>query len=1209
MEFTPPATQPLQFTAPKKIDWVTTTADSTKAPETRKIDFNKLSSQPFYLEGFKPLNRPMEESNFDIRSLPDTTINFETIPADHLQVKTSIIQPPVVLKAGLPRLKKNAAAGIFEFGEDQGLPGAFTSTLMQDSHGMMWIMTDKGLCRFNGEHLEIYSIVETIFTGELASASKLMEDKQGRIWIKTDISGIYIFDPKAGIVSHINLPIDAMRLKNDIEMIFDNRGLVWVGTTAAGLYIIDPQKQTIRHLPKLHSLDNGNTEQLLEDSEGNIWAGSLSGLGFIDYTAGKIRFASRANGLLSDTISGIYMDAEKRVWIGTPQGVNIINNAGKTIKRLGKTQGVDRPVRHFIEDYKGRVWMASDSGVYVFETATEKLRHLTAATGLTNNKIKTIAKDSREQVWIATYTGINLIDTKGIMPDYYTESNGLAGTDIWSFLEDGNKRMWIGSRSGVDIYSPRRNSIMRLGKDLLLKKWPTIAYLIRQFANGNIVIAAPNTGIELIDTTAEMITYYTKEQGLKNLGMPTMMTDDSGRVWTGSFNNGIEIFDPAKKSSVIINNNNGLIGNIVWSLMQDNKGRVWAGTDSGLNIINLKDRTIRYLKDGKNISKENVSSFITDDEGKIWIGTRTRIYIADEKNNLLTTVTTANGIVSPDVYTLYKYKEQIYAGTGNGLTVFTPAEKKSSSSKKQFEWNISSYDKNQGFLYNNYNSDAVAASADKLWWGIEDQALTITDIPRIDTNISSVLISGIIIADKLQNFAGNKSIQHSLAANDTVWGIKKDTFYLRDKLPSDTNWLYRNKIAWDSLSGYFNLPVNLTLPYKQNYISFQFTGLQLSNRNKTRYRYILEGVDKNWSPITSNSFSENYRDIPAGKYTFKVSSKGANGLWSEPAEFSFTILPPWWNTWWAYLLYLAVFSGIVWVIVQYRSRQLKQENLHLEEMVAQRTKELSQSIKDLKNTQTQLVQSEKMASLGELTAGIAHEIQNPLNFVNNFSEVNKELIEELKEERKKEQRDSRSEEEILKDLEQNLEKIAHHGKRADAIVKGMLQHSRTSTGQKEPADINALADEFLRLSYHGLRAKDKLFNAALHTDFDHSIGKINIIPQDIGRVLLNLLNNAFYAVSAKKKQYPQGYEPAVSVITKRQGDTVFVTIKDNGNGIPQAVIDKIFQPFFTTKPTGEGTGLGLSLSYEIITKGHSGELRVESAEGEGSAFIISLPLK
>ncbi|MBS1600924.1 MAG: hypothetical protein JST75_22115 [Bacteroidetes bacterium] len=265
--------------------------------------------------------------------------------------------------------------------------------------------------------------------------------------------------------------------------------------------------------------------------------------------------------------------------------------------------------------------------------------------------------------------------------------------------------------------------------------------------------------------------------------------------------------------------------------------------------------------------------------------------------------------------------------------------------------------------------------------------------------------------------------------------------------------------------------------------------------------------------------------------------------------------------------------------------------------------QVEKTLADLKQAQTQLIQAEKMASLGELTAGIAHEIQNPLNFVNNFSEVSNELLDEMKSEISKGDKDEVIA--IANDLQQNLEKILHHGKRADAIVKGMLQHSRVSGGQKEPTDINALADEYLRLAYHGLRAKDKEFNASIKTEFDSSIGKINIVPQDIGRMLLNIYSNAFYAVSKKKKEHPLQYAPAVSVNTKKIGDKIEIRIKDNGIGVPRKILDKIFQPFFTTKPTGQGTGLGLSLAYDIV-KAHNGEINIKTNEGEGTEFIIGL---
>jgi two-component system, NtrC family, sensor kinase len=280
---------------------------------------------------------------------------------------------------------------------------------------------------------------------------------------------------------------------------------------------------------------------------------------------------------------------------------------------------------------------------------------------------------------------------------------------------------------------------------------------------------------------------------------------------------------------------------------------------------------------------------------------------------------------------------------------------------------------------------------------------------------------------------------------------------------------------------------------------------------------------------------------------------------------------------------------------------LKQQNDQIE---AQR-KDLEKTIADLRNTQRQLIQSEKMASLGELTAGIAHEIQNPLNFVNNFSEVNMELIEEMELEfNKGEVGEMRP---LISDIKANQQKISQHGKRADFIVKGMLQHSRASTGEKQVTNINILADEFFKLSFHGLRAKDKSFNAEMVTHFDPQLPNVNIVQQDIGRVLLNLFNNAFYAVNQKAKSAAAGYKPEVSVSTSTENKNVVIKVKDNGNGIPDAIKDKIMQPFFTTKPTGEGTGLGLSLSYDII-KGHGGSININSKEGEGSEFIIQLPI-
>jgi len=428
-----------------------------------------------------------------------------------------------------------------------------------------------------------------------------------------------------------------------------------------------------------------------------------------------------------------------------------------------------------------------------------------------------------------------------------------------------------------------------------------------------------------------------------------------------------------------------------------------------------------------------------------------------------------------------------------------------------------------------------------------------------------------------------------------TWGYFMLTSYFLSVENKDSSIYYSNKTI-ESLGllgfGYLDENKNMGTAYENLYRSFQ-----LSNKSDSANKY------QELALTTKDSlYKKRIKSLADFQnLTFNEQMRLQN-VKNERVEYENKIRT------YALLSGIIVFILIVFLLLANNRNRRKANELLLkqkEEIEIQKNN-LEKTLGELKSTQAQLIQSEKMASLGELTAGIAHEIQNPLNFVNNFSEVNKELLIEVKGEMQKGNYDDAKE--IVDDVIGNEEKINHHGKRADAIVKGMLQHSRSSSGVKEPTDINALADEYLRLTFHGLRAKDKTFNSTLKTDCDESIGKINIIPQDIGRVLLNLYNNAFYTANEKSKQQPEGYEPTVSVSTKRVNDKIEIRVEDNGNGIPQKVVDKIFQPFFTTKPTGQGTGLGLSLSYDII-KAHGGELKVETEEGEGTTFIIQLPTK
>jgi signal transduction histidine kinase len=418
----------------------------------------------------------------------------------------------------------------------------------------------------------------------------------------------------------------------------------------------------------------------------------------------------------------------------------------------------------------------------------------------------------------------------------------------------------------------------------------------------------------------------------------------------------------------------------------------------------------------------------------------------------------------------------------------------------------------------------------------------------------------------------------------------------------------------------------IVLAHNQNNITLEFIALHYSNPLKNKFAYKLDNYDNDWREST-NFQAAYYPNLSPGEYVFHVKAANNNGVWNEEgAKLKIIINKPWWLTIWAYLFYGLVFiSALFGADRIFRHRVVLREREKAREKELEQAKEIEKAYTELKATQAQLIQSEKMASLGELTAGIAHEIQNPLNFVNNFSEVSAELVEEIRDSRHKTQ-DSRPkteedeiEDEILEDIKQNLEKINHHGKRADAIVKGMLEHSRTGSGEKELTDINTLAGEYLNLAYQSFKSKNEGLDIKLITDLDPSLPKMEIVRSDIGKVLLNILNNAFYAVGTGHVGTGRSLQPMVTVSTSPldslsrdigrgsaspdKSGGVKISISDNGPGIPDAIKSKIFQPFFTTKPTGQGTGLGLSLSYDIV-KAHGGEIRVETKEGEGSEFII-----
>ena len=1149
---------------------------------------------------------------------------------------------------------------------ENGLPEGFVVNSFQDRLGYLWFGTQNGLVRYDGYKTESYSMPDDegkpIYT---ASIMNLFEDKRGTLWAGVMDNGYFKYDRQKNVfvkAKIINAPLYNTPLingskflydkKNDLGwgIIFDHKTNDWV------VRVWDLAHGTVESFSSVnkgkHLIAPGrNSGDIMIDSSGNTWLATDSLLSIYDNTSGsfkpwfslpsdmnKIMFnyiaqdpvnkdlfwistlsidsnrdANKAriiqlniktkdyktyNHIASDpnsisgTCSEIYIDPMKRMFFYTDHGISMFNRStGKFTNYILTVPGA--PAKDAIQitsvttDKDGNLWIGGIfKGLFFLNTTTALATFYThtAAGSLPDFRfgINKIFLDRSGVLWVSIpYSGIAWLDVKR---SYFNP------VTINAPAKDGDKNSGTTAKNILGMYN---DSIYFVGDDKNIFTWNQISHAFKNIT--------PGDGKQVVVAT-------------------DVITDKEGLIWMATDGAGLFCYNPITKTTKNYRNDPkdsfSIATNNINRIAEDNDGNLWIGTsDQGLNSLNKKTgKFTRYpfinndatVKANNVLDDRTVNSLLCDKDGIIWIGTN---------------------LGSLNRFDSKKGKFTSYL-----------------DNKEGFECIISLYEDSHNRLWaGSYLSGVFLINKDSgfLKHLTERNGLSSNDIGGITGdkkgNIWLATSHGLSKLDPVTNQITNYTAINGLPAVLTS-GIYKDSkglFYVPIKngvIPFDPDNMEENKIPPEVVIETIKYPAaantvnnsdtvlftdgrqELSLKYNENKISFQYVALHFSNPSLNQYAYQLEGYDKQWIPAGTER-TVTYTNLSPGHYTFHVKAANSDGVWNESgASFSFTILPPWWQTWWAYLLYTVAFLAAVFSFVAYRSAALRRQNKILEEKVELRTTQLQNSIADLKSTQSQLIQSEKMASLGELTAGIAHEIQNPLNFVNNFSEVNSEMIDELKIELATGNLQLANE--IADDIKSNEQKINHHGKRADAIVKSMLQHSRQSSGKKEPADINALCDEYLRLSYHGLRAKDKNFNAEIKTGFDPSIGKINLVSQDIGRVLLNLFNNAFYACAERSRSTANqqksenliSYKPLVSVTTRKSESSVLISVGDNGVGIPDLIKEKIFQPFFTTKPTGSGTGLGLSLSYDIV-KAHGGEIKVESKEGEGTTFIIELASK
>jgi signal transduction histidine kinase/ligand-binding sensor domain-containing protein len=1104
---------------------------------------------------------------------------------------------------------------------------------VQDQQGFMWVVTQNGLYRYDG-----YSYIH------------------------------YRHDPLDS--TSISYP----RLEC---LYVDRDGILWVGSYGGGLNRYNRETDTFtrfRHNEKdRKSLSHDEVTAILEDRHGMLWVGTHGGLNRFDRQTGAFRryLHDPANpaSLSCDQARVLYEDRQGTLWIGTGEpdisaplrikgGLNRFDPRSETFVRYlhdpaDPTSLIHDQVLSLCEDSRGNFWVGTmGDGLHTMDRKRgtfTRLRYDPAnprklsapfldgtqvvpeeCNGWLNcGGVTFIHEDRYGMLWIGRLGGgINRYDPEaGALVHYEVATSGLSDNFIWRMCESHDGTLWIGtwlrthklisSITAFPLHLPHPVNANSAGGQLVTN--------LLEDRDGMIWSSTWGNGVVRIDRSTGVVTEYRHDANdpysLGNNIVPCLYEDRSGALWIGSGGIVLSRYDRATKRFTHFRhdpaNPASRGSSTITCILEDRHGRLWVGTEfGGLERLDPATGLFRHFqhnqKDSTSVAHQSIDTIYEDRSGVLWIGTGNGLSRFDPKTESFKTFLYGRRITS-----LYDDSDgHFWIGTlGNGLHRFdreTGASTRFDQENGLPSENVAGLvEDNNGFLWVSTSEGAFASIGGQLS-RFDRQAETFTNFSSIDGLPDIGFFRGAFLKsrDGKLFFGGNGGFTAFDPA--TIRGNKLGA----PKMVLTGLRVFNKEVTPGSASP-LRQPLykatEIILSYDQNDFTIDYTGLSYHTPEKNRYYYKLEPRDADWV----NSYAQRsarYSGLSPGSYVFRVRAVDDKGNASEEdASIRVVILPPWWRTIWAYILYGLLFITAVYAIDRFqRRRLLLEERERARERELQQAREIEKAYNELQKTQQQLITQEKLASLGQLTAGIAHEIKNPLNFVNNFAVLTTDLTKELREvlethTGKLEAAAQGEVQEVLQLLDQNIAKINEHSKRADNIVKDMLLHSRGESGERRAADVNGILDEYVMLAYHSIRGTDSTFNIKIEKDYDPTIGRVEVFPQDLSRVFLNLVNNACYATHEKKKALGDGYTPALTVATKNLGNAIEIRIRDNGNGIPADIREKIFNPFFTTKPAGQGTGLGLSISYDIIVQEHHGEIKVETEEGRFTEFVVRLP--
>ena len=930
--FSQPVTQPLQLSKARKINWRTVKTGGVQA-EIKKLDLNSLPSSPFDTTGYKPVPKPPQENRFNFNSLPVQAFNLDKIPSQPIHFRKYVQPMPVLVKASRLTPKSGSPISISDIGLAQGLPDKEILSLLYSKNGSMWIGTDKGLYRYDGDCMQSYANFPD-------GVTSLTEDSHGRIWYLT-----------TRVFGMLNLSEGTNSQTTEIRVIFpslprliiDQKGLIWLSRIASkGVDIVDPQNLTYKHLDNSSGISGKDTWGVFEDNEKNIWLSSnTGGADIINPSRNQIRHLKSANGLGGDSLRAISGDQKGRIWISYKNGgVSGVDPKKGTITNYGPEQGLDNNFTYrILIDRQGLLWLATNNHLYALNPDKGLLKVFKDSEGVPEDYILDLVEDEKGRVWVGTYAGgLNVIDEQGEM------IHPVGTKSVSTIMEDPDGRIWVGagnnSIDGIQILDFKKKQSFHFNK----KHGLADNFIQNLMMVGDEIWIASDGGFNRIHPANKTMEFMGKAQGLESDTVYGTLLDKYGNLWISGPSGGVDRVDAVSKSLMHLGSKEGLSEDNILDVKSDKQGRIWIATNTkGVEVLDSAQGTIQTLNQGRGLSDTCYRSLTPDESGNMWIGTDRGIYIANLNAGTLTIVSEKEGLSDNYITSILPYKGKMIIGTHNRANIISLPNSirvSGDSASSGSNWEVSVLEGSEGLVVStpSWNTNTITNKG-QYFWG--DAGITIINGIREQKTTAPTFITGLSVMNEPKYFADAVSMNEK----DTLWTT--DSFYLKGQTPANAGYSGRFGIKWDSVSGPFNMPVNLALPHDQNYILFHFAQANLGRPDATLYSYILEGIDKKWSAPTINTSTENYLNLSPGEYTFKVRSIGLSGRWGNIASFHFSISPPWWQTWWMYILYVVAVIGAIYGYNQYRSKSLLNANRLLEEKVMARTLEVKQQADEL----------------------------------------------------------------------------------------------------------------------------------------------------------------------------------------------------------------------------------------------------------------------